>query len=133
MHHESLVFLVQCRNRKLLFTNDLYPSGRRQRFGGAISSLDKLLLCKLYVYIVESEEKHPQDYFHSGVGHQKDLLEELNISQLVLKWEAYYDYSKDIQMRFVDFLGSHVSLPNAEFDFLGVCRIYYVNFAIQVK
>ena len=85
VHHKSLVFLIQSRGRKLLLINDLYPSGRRQRLGGAIGSLNELPLCKPYVCIAESEERHPQDHFHSGVGHQKGLLEESNLSQLVLE------------------------------------------------
>ena len=32
-------------------------------------------LCKPYVCTAEGEERHPQDHLHSGVGHQKGLLE----------------------------------------------------------
>ena len=84
MHHKILIFFVQYRGRKLFLTNNLYPSDDRQHLGGAINFSNKLPLCKLYVCIAESEEKHPQDHFHSGVGHQKDLLEESHLSQLVL-------------------------------------------------
>ena len=55
-------------------------SGRGQGLCIYISLPDKLPLCKPYVFTAEGEERHPQDYLHSAVGHQKSLLEESNLS-----------------------------------------------------
>ena len=116
MHHKSLIFLIQSRCRKLLLIDDLYPPGRGQRLCGAISPLDKLPRCKPYVCTAESRERHPQDHFHSGVGHQKGLLEEPNLSQLVLEQKACYDHPEGIQARSVDLLNSDISLPDGVRD-----------------
>ena len=129
VYHKSLIFLVQCRCRKLFFIKNLYFLGCRQCLGSTINFPDKLLLYKIYVCIAENEEKHPQDYFNSGVGHQKGLLEELNFSQLVLDWKACYNHLKDIQIRSINFLGSYISLPYAKSEFFGVYKVHCIDFA----
>lgn len=80
MYHKNLVFFVQCHSRKFFFTKDLYPLEYKKPFNDAINFLDELLLCKLYICIIENEEKHSQDHFYSGVAHEKSLLEESNFS-----------------------------------------------------
>ena len=47
------------------------------------SSLNKHF-CKPYVCTAEDEKRHPQDNFHSGVGHQKSFLK--NRTFLDLFW-----------------------------------------------
>ena len=59
--------------------------------------------CRPYVCIAEGEERHLQYYLRSGVGHQKGLLEDSNLSQFVLEQKTcrghrnglgYYGHSR---------------------------------------
>ena len=58
-------------------------------------------LCKPYV---EDEERRLQDH----------LLEESNLSQLVLERKACCDHAKGIQVRSIDLLSSDVCFPNED-------------------
>lgn len=96
------------------------------------SSPDKFPLCKSYVYIIKGEKKYLQDHFHSGIGYQK-ILKNQAFSLFILEQKAYYNHSKDIQVRPISFLSSDVGLPNAEVKFFDISRLFYINFATFIR
>ena len=58
MYHKDLDIFIQYFFSKFLFINKLYPLDGEQSVGGNIEPLDKFLLVKLNISIIEGKEKH---------------------------------------------------------------------------
>ena len=87
MTHTSQSFIIgpQGHSHKFLWIKEFHPLGFLQP-----CKFSRRVFCKPYGCLAEGEEKHPRDHLCSGVGHQKGLLEESNLSQFVLERKSYH-------------------------------------------
>ena len=76
VNYVSLMLQVRRCSYKLFLIYKLDAFDGQKRLFGGVNSLQEFSTQKMNIYTIQSEERHPKDYFWTNISHQESLFKE---------------------------------------------------------